>query len=515
LEGFSRWRMSDTTRSSQTGSPWEKTALLTKREPLGRSTEADVCVVGAGIAGLTTAYLLSQAGRSVVVLDDGPAGGGMTRATTAHLTHALDDRYVHLESVRGEDVSRLAAESHTAAIDRIESIVLKESIECEFTRLDGYLFLSPNDRESLLDRELEAAHKAGLKLVEKLPSGGLPFDAAPSLRFPQQGQFHPLKYLNGLIAGLERGGGRLYTGTHVDRVEGGHPARVVAGSQHVTSNSVVVATLTPFIDRVKLHTKQFPYMTYVIAAPVPKGSVPKGLFWDTEDPYHYVRLTPLSDDADLLIVGGEDHKSGQAEDHDARFARLETWSRDRFPQMKERMFNWAGEVMETLDGLALIGPNPMDEDNVFVVTGDSGMGMTHGTIAGMLLTDQIEGRVNPWAHVYDPSRKPVRAAGRFIKEAANMAAQYADWIKRGDVSSEDDIALGHGAILRDGLKKLAVYRDSSGTVHRFSAVCTHLGCIVAWNAAAATWDCPCHGSRFDALGKVVNGPANQDLPRVD
>ena len=504
----------DTVTSPQAGSPWEETAPLTRRSPLDGPVEADVCVVGAGIAGLTTAYLLAQTGRSVVVLDDGPAGSGMTRATTAHLTHALDDRYFELERIRGQDVSRLAAQSHTTAIDRIESIVRNESIECEFTRLDGYLFLAPNDSESLLDRELEAARNAGLLQVEKRPGGAVSFDPGPSLRFPGQGQFHPLKYLNGLIEGMERPGGRLYTGTHVDRIESGHPARVIAGTQYVIATQVVIATQTPFIDRVTLHTKQFPYMTYVIAAPVPKESVAKGLFWDTGDPYHYVRTTPFSGGFDLLLVGGEDHKTGQAEDGEARFASLESWARARFPMMGDRRFNWAGEVMETLDGLAMIGPNP-GEDNVFVVTGDSGMGMTHGTIAGMLLTDLIEGRPTPWTEAYDPSRKPVRALGRFLKETVNMAGQYADWVEGGDVSTVEEIAAGEGAILRDGLKKLAVYRDSSGTVHSFSAVCPHLGCIVAWNAAMSTWDCPCHGSRFDALGKVVNGPANRDLSRID
>ena len=171
--------------------------------------------------------------------------------------------------------------------------------------------------------------------------------------------------------------------------------------------------------------------------------------------------------------------------------------------------------MEPVDGLAFIGRNPLDDDNVYIATGDSGQGMTHGTIAGMLLTDLICDRPNPWAPASDPSRKPVRAVGTFLKETANMAAQYADWIEPGDVPSEDEIASGQGAIIRDGLKKLAVYRDASGAVHRFSAVCTHLGCIVGWNAAASTWDCPCHGSRFDAMGKVVNGPANRDLTSED
>ncbi|HET9234941.1 MAG TPA: FAD-dependent oxidoreductase, partial [Candidatus Eisenbacteria bacterium] len=292
-------------------------------------------------------------------------------------------------------------------------------------------------------------------------------------------------------------------------------ARIKAGPHEVTAQAVIVATNTPINDRVKLHTKQAPYMTYALGAAVPKGSVPSGLYWDTADPYHYIRLQSLDRDSDLLIVGGEDHKTGQADDVTERHRRLEAWARERFPMMHEVAFTWSGQVMETLDGLAMIGRNPMDADNVYVVTGDSGMGMTHGTIAGLLISDLILDRPNAWVDLYDPSRKPIRAAGAFLKETGNMAAQYTDWVKGGDVKSEDEIAPGEGAVLRHGLGKVAVYREPSGAVHRFSAVCPHLGCIVTWNASADTWDCPCHGSRFDKLGKVVNGPANRDLPAVE
>jgi Rieske Fe-S protein len=252
-------------------------------------------------------------------------------------------------------------------------------------------------------------------------------------------------------------------------------------------------------------------MTYVIGARVPRGAVMKALYWDTEDPYHYVRLQTLDDENDLLIVGGEDHKTGQADDTRERHVRLEAWARARFPRMGPVDFTWAGQVMETIDGLAFIGRNSLDKDNVFVVTGDSGMGMTHGTIAGMLLTDLILGRENPWATLYDPSRKTLRAAGEYAKEALNMAAQYRDWVTGGDVGSVDEIARDSGAVLRRGLKKVAVYRDEDGTLHERSAVCPHLGCIVQWNPSEKTWDCPCHGSRFDKLGTVLNGPANRDL----
>jgi len=471
-----------------------------------------VCIIGAGIAGLTTAYLLTKIGRSVVVIDDGPVGGGETRRTTAHLANALDDRYFQLEKVRGKSIAKLAAESHTAAISRIESIVEAEGIDCDFQRLDGFLFVPPNRSTRPLQRELEAAHRAGLtgvELLDKAPLEG--FDTGPCLRFPNQGQFHPLKYLSGLVEFLRENGARLYTGAHVMRVDGGTPARVETQTgQVVSADAVVVATNSPITDVVSIHTKQFPYRTYAIGVPVPPGSVHPGLYWDTLDPYHYVRLQ--SDD--MLIVGGEDHKTGQEEDPTSRFRKLERWARKRFP-IEDVKFRWSGQVIETMDGLAFIGKDPSGLENVYVVTGDSGMGMTHGTIAGILLSDLIMGRENPWTEAYDPSRKPVRGLAEFIKENVNVAAQYSDWVKGGDVASAGEIPAGEGAILRDGASKQAVYRADDGQLHAMSAVCTHLGCIVKWNNAEKSWDCPCHGSRFDAFGKVINGPATKDLAPVE
>jgi glycine/D-amino acid oxidase-like deaminating enzyme/nitrite reductase/ring-hydroxylating ferredoxin subunit len=511
--------MAHTTRPSaaQYGSLWSATADLPPYPPLDENTRADVAIVGAGIAGLTTAYLLARTGRSVVVLDDGPVGNGVTRFTTAHLTWAIDDRYFEIERIHGADGARLAANSHRAAVDQIEAIVREERIDCDFERVDGFLFLAQGDDPNLLDRELTAARRAGVT-VERLNRAPIDaYDTGPCLLFPEQGQFHPLRYLASLARAIEREGGRIYTGTHVDTVVGGSSARVIAGRLRVRANAVVVATNTPVNDRVAIHTKQAPYMSYVIAAAIPRGSVAKALYWDTQDPYHYVRVhrDDADDERDLLIVGGEDHKTGQAEDTDRRHVRLETWARRRFPTMGDIEYRWAGQVMETIDGLAFIGRNPLDEGNVFIATGDSGQGMTHGTIAGMLLTDLINRKDNAWAALYEPSRKRFGAVAEFAKEAVNVMAQYTDWVTPGDEVDIASLPRDHGAVLRRGLKKYAVYRDESGTLHELSAVCPHLGCIVRWNGTEKTWDCPCHGSRFDKLGTVINGPANTDMRRLD
>jgi glycine/D-amino acid oxidase-like deaminating enzyme/nitrite reductase/ring-hydroxylating ferredoxin subunit len=493
---------------------WAASAALPQFPPLEENAHVDVCVVGAGISGLTTAYMLARAGKRVTVIDDKPVAGGMTQMTTAHLTNQLDDRYFELEKLHGREAARLAADSHTSAIDRIETIVRQERIECDFARLDGYLFLAEGDTRDTLEQELVAAHRAGLRAVELLERAPFTsFDTGPCLRFPNQGQFHPLKYLAKLAEAIQHEGGRIFTGSHADAIEGGVPALVHAGKHVVTADAVVVATNVPVNDRVAIHTKQAPYMTYVIAARVEPGTVPKGLYWDTLDPYHYARLHSLRG-REYLIVGGEDHKSGQADDTAERHGRLEAWARKRFPTMGPVEYAWAGQVMNSVDGLGFIGRNPLDADNVYVVTGDSGTGMTHGTIAGILLTDLILGRRNPWQKIYDPSRKPVGAAATFIKETTNMAAQFGDWLKPGEVSSPDEIPNGGGALLRDGRRMIAAYRDPDGELHEMSAVCNHLGCIVHWNAAESTWDCPCHGSRFDKFGKVFNGPANHDLTRI-
>ncbi|HYO23730.1 MAG TPA: FAD-dependent oxidoreductase [Lacipirellulaceae bacterium] len=507
-------------------SVWAATAKLPACRPLAADVACDVCIVGAGIAGLTTGYLLAKSGKRVVILDDGPLAGGMTQVTTAHLSNAIDDRFTIIERWHGQEGARLAAQSHAAAIDRIEQTAVELGVDCDFKRLDGYLFRQPDDGESedFLEQELAAAQRAGVAGVELVPS---PIDS-PSLgrclRFPHQARFHPLKYLDAVSRAIQTLGGQIYANSHADKIEGGDQAKVTVGEHTVTAGSVVVATNSPVNDIVAIHTKQAPYMTYVVGCKVPRGSVPDALYWDTIEYYHYVRLQPYEGESeagedqqqyDVLIVGGEDHKTGQAEDTKERHARLLEWTREHFPLAEELAVTWAGQVMETIDGLAFIGRNPLDKDNVYIATGDSGMGMTHGTIAGMLLTDMILGRENPWEKLYDPSRKTVRAARVFLEENLNVAKQYADWVTPGEVSSVDEVPRGSGAVLRRGMTKVAVSRDEQGNVTEISAVCPHMHCIVHWNAEETTWDCPCHGSRFRADGEVVNGPANRNLAPVE
>jgi glycine/D-amino acid oxidase-like deaminating enzyme/nitrite reductase/ring-hydroxylating ferredoxin subunit len=495
---------------------WAESEAPPSQPPLTADTTVDVCVIGGGIAGLSVAYQLSLEGKSVVLLEAGRIANRMTRRTTAHLSSAIDDQFENLESVRGTEMAQLAYASHQAAVQRIGEIVLHENIRCDFTRVSGYLFNPPNgDRKSLED-EFAAAQRAEVAGVEMLDRSPLPrFDTGPCIHFPYQGQFDPLKYVTGLVRAIEKAGGRIHERTRVRTVESGESAKVVTESgSTVTAQSVVCASNAPVIDRVTLHTKQFPYVSYAVGLEVPRGAVPTALYWDTADPYHYMRLRAAEGDGpDELIVGGEDHKSGQDTPGD-RFERLAIWARQRVPQCDRILHSWSGMVFETLDGLAYIGHNPGDSPNVYVATGDSGMGMTHGTIAGMLISDLIMGRDNPWTELYEPSRKPLRGVKGFAAENLNVATRYLEWVTTGDVSGPDQVPTGTGAVIRRGLHKVAIYRDDKGELHECSAACPHLGGVVHWNPAMRTWDCPLHGSRFDALGQVLDGPAIGGLAPV-
>lgn len=501
--------------SGRTTSLWHATVGELTREPLAADARADVCVVGAGIAGMMTAYLLARAGRRVIVLDDGPIGGGETGRTTAHLSDALDDRYTHLTRLHGADGAALAASSHRAAIERIADIVEAESIACDFAWIDGYLFPTEQTGRTGLEHELDAARQAGVavELVDDPPYA--PFGPQRALRFLRQARVHPLRLLEGLARAIERDGGRIHTGTHVKAVHGGAPVRIETDAgPTVLSSACVVATNSPITDYVVTHTKQAPYRTFAITARLPHGSVPDALYWNDADPYIYIRIQ-RDEEHDWLIVGGEDYKTGQRHDDAARLDRLAAWTRERFPMVESIGHQWSGQVLETSDGLAFIGPNPDGAENVYIVTGDSGHGMTHGTIGGMILSDLILGRDNAWARLYDPRRLRLGSVAELAKENVNVAVQYAAWILPGDAPSEDEVPRGSGRVVRHGTRMIAVYRDDDGELHQRSAVCTHLRCIVHWNDLEKSWDCPCHGSRFAPTGEVLNGPAMTGLEKPE
>lgn len=481
--------------------------------PLTENMHADVCIVGSGIAGLSCAYTLAKQGKSVIVIDQAHIASGQSARTTAHLTYVLDDRYFYIEDLFGEEKARQVAMSHAAAIDYMESIVLAENIVCDFERVDGYLFAAPEDSLATLDKEYTSVHKLGMP-IEKIEKGPFPsFDVGPCLKFPRQACIHILKYLHGLTKAITSNKGKIFAHTHVSHIEDGAPCVITTSlGLKVTATSVVMATCTPVNDRIVIHAKQCAYRSYVIATALPKGYIPQGLYWDTAEPYHYIRMQKHETNPELewVLIGGEDHKTGQDLDIQAKYDHLEKWAKVRFPLIDTIPYRWSGQIFAPYDSIALIGKNPGDK-NIYIATGDCGNGITYGTIAGMLLTALILGQEHPWQNLYDPTRKTFKAMPKLIKRTCNVAWQYADWLTPGEKETVEALPLGAGMIIREGLKKLAVYRDEENHVHFCSAFCPHLGGCVRWNSGEKSWDCPCHGSRFAGDGRVMNGPSIDPL----
>ncbi|ABQ05671.1 FAD-dependent oxidoreductase [Flavobacterium johnsoniae] len=512
-----------TITSGENVSYWIDTAPNTSFEKPIRNIETEVLIIGGGIAGLTTAYNLVKAGKKVVLVEDGFIGSGESGRTTAHLTSALDDRYYFLQDTFGKDGAKLAAESHTAAISQIEKNIKDLNIDCSFKRVNGYLFLHPSDDEKNLQKEFKATQNAGLNtgILNRTP-GIADGDTTPCLAFYNQAQFHILQYLDGLARAVQSLGGVIYTEARAEKIS---QEGALVNNYIFSAETVVVATNSPVNDLFTMHTKQAAYRTYVIAGKIPKGKLPYSLWWDTGDaaskwtaqPYHYVRVESFDDTHDLLISGGEDHKTGQSDEEgiseSERYEKLEQWTRSYFPVLDEITYKWSGQVMEPVDSLGFMGRNPGDE-NIYIITGDSGNGMTHATIGAAIISDAILGIKNKYEDLYSPSRITVKTAYDFTKEAANMASQYLDWISSSDLKSTADLKPGEGGIISSGLKKVAVYRDYDKTLKAFSAVCPHLGCIVQWNSDEKSFDCPCHGSRFATDGTVMNGPADKNLKPI-
>lgn len=507
----------DADRSGTLVPIWHTDTESLRRSAPSTDLTADVVIVGAGIAGLTAAYHLLRQGKSVIVVDEKPVGGGETGRTSAHLASALDDRFHELESMHGLDNVKLLYNSHAAAIDEIERIARTESIQCDFARVDAFLFAGDEVPRDKLEKEFDAARRALVRDVSFVEDPQLrSMSSRPCIRFPHQAVFHPLRYLRSLASAVEKLGGKIHTGVRVMDLSGDGPviAKLQSG-QFIRAQFGFAATNipTPINNWTGIYTKEMPYRTFILGFETAPGAFNDALYWDMVDPYHYVRLIH-EENRDILLVGGEDHKTGQPDEHSEipHFARLEAWARAWFPAIGNIVTRWSGQVSEPDDGVAFIGRVPTRGHSAcFVITGDSGMGLTHGTLGAMLITDLILGRSNPWAEIYSPDRRPWKAAGEFIKENVNTAAQFTDYFKPSQVRSVEEIERDSGAIVRDGLSLLAVYRDEQNQLHACSAICPHLKGVVRWNDAEKSWDCPCHGSRFTCKGKLIMGPSIDDL----
>lgn len=485
---------------------------------LERDLSIDVAVVGAGITGVTTAYLLARAGLKVALLERDRWGRGDTGHTTAHLTHVTDTRLDALVKRFGRDHAQAAWEAGAAAIDQIETIVREHAIDCEYCRVPGFLHAPWRDDKPSQEVADDFKREAGL-------AGEMGFDAAfedavplahrPGVRYANQAKFHPMKYLAALLDHAVEAGVEVFEDSNVDEVSD-KPLTVHANGHAVRCEWVVICTHVPLLGKTNmlsgtlLQAKLAPYSTYAVAAQIPAGAAPEASFWDTDDPYLYLRIDSHAGH-DVAILGGQDHKTGQVEETGPKYAGLEERLLAIFPQAK-LTHRWSGQVIESADGLPYIGEGSSRQ---FISTGFAGNGTTFGTLAAMMARDAIRGVGNPWADLFSVQRKPLRAAWNYLRKNLDYPYYMLKDRLAGGGSRADGPPTpspGTGEVLRIKGKPVAIYCDLQGRVTRLSAICTHMGCVVTWNQAESTWDCPCHGSRFTPTGDVHSGPAETPLP---
>jgi glycine/D-amino acid oxidase-like deaminating enzyme/nitrite reductase/ring-hydroxylating ferredoxin subunit len=493
---------------------WSASASFPRFARLDADTETDVLVVGAGITGLTAAYGVARAGRSVVVIDRGRCASVDTGHTSAHLTMVTDTRLSDLADQLGRSHAQAVWDAGLAAIARIDDIVRQHEIDCAFDWVEGYLHLPPGDTQSddveRLKRDAELAAELGFDatFVDQTPLVG-----TPGVRVDGQARVHPRRYLAGLAKAIVAAGGRIHEHTGAGEFSD-RPRSVAANGHRITCGDIVIGTHNPLVGvggtagAALFQTKLALYSSYVVAGRVAKGVVPDVLLWDTADPYRYFRVEPHRDH-DVVILGGEDHKTGQTSDTAERYARLEQALAALAPGV-ELTHRWSGQVIETPDGLPYIGATA---EHQYAGTGYAGNGLTFGTLAGMMIADRILGRANPWSDLFDPARKALRhGLWDYLKENASYPYYLIrDRFAGAEGRSLRSVKRGEGKVVERNGEKVAAYRDPAGALTVRSATCTHMGCLVRWNPSEKTWDCPCHGSRFAPDGEVISGPAESPL----
>jgi glycine/D-amino acid oxidase-like deaminating enzyme/nitrite reductase/ring-hydroxylating ferredoxin subunit len=496
---------------------WSDSAAFPPFPTLDRDIDVDVVVVGGGVTGLTTAYLLAASGRSVAVLERDRSAQVDTGHTTAHLTMVTDRRLTDLERAFGRTHAQAVWDAGLAAIAQIDDIVREHGIDCGFEWVDGYLHARDGEasREQVEDFQDEANLATALGFDAAFVED-VPFVGGPGIRFETQARFHPRKYLAGLAAAARAKGVRIFEHSDVEEFTE-KPLGVKANGHSVHAGDMVIATHNPLVgvsglvSATLFQTKLALYTSYVVAGRVPRDTIPDALYWDTADPYQYLRLDRHRDH-DLVVFGGEDHKTGQEPDSHSRYERLERAIAARIPAI-QFTHRWSGQVIETPDGLPYIGQMT---EHQYAATGFAGNGMTFGTLAAIVIADAIGGRRNPWAELFDPGRTAIRRGlWEYLKENADYPYyMIRDRFAGAEGRSLRSVKRGQGTVIEHGGAKVAAYRAPDGVLTLRSATCTHMACIVHWNDAERTWDCPCHGSRFTTDGDVISGPAEKPLAEM-
>jgi glycine/D-amino acid oxidase-like deaminating enzyme/nitrite reductase/ring-hydroxylating ferredoxin subunit len=501
-----------------TVSYWSATNTFPDFPAIDRDIEVDVVVVGAGLTGITTAYLLKREGARVALIERDRIAAGDTSRTTAHLTYVTDYRLHQLADTFGNDAAQSFWEAGAAAIDEIAAIARQTHADCGFRWTPAYLHASLREQNATerqdLEKDAELARAFGFDatFMEHVP-----FVNCPGVRFAHQAAFHPLQYLAPLVRAIPGHGSVVFAHTAMEAIDD-KPMVVHAGGHKIGYDYLVIATHNPLTGKKGVmaaslfQTKLSLLTSYVLGARVPKGAVPAALFWDTSEPYYYLRVDPYAEH-DYVIFGGEDVKTGQEDDANSVFQRLTARLHSLLP-MATIQHRWLGQVVETDDGLPFIGENAHRE---FIATGFCGNGFTLGTLSAMMARDRYFERKNPWFDLFRVDRRPFHGGlWRYVQE--NLDYPYymvRDRFARAETDTLDAVQKGEGKIVRLQGRKVAAYRDDEGQVTVCSPICTHLKCIVRWNAVDRTWDCPCHGSRFHATGAVLGGPAEAPLEPVD
>lgn len=499
--------------------PWGTQELKPQYSQLAGDATADVCVVGAGIVGLSIAYNLQKNGKNVVVIDSRTLGAGQTGRMSGQAHAWWPQTLRDAETRLGQDRARLLARSIREGIDWMEGVIKEENISCDWRRVSTFVFPeSPLDGFDSLEKELLAAHNLGWQDANWKDFGGK--DEAGKLggclEFPGGAQFHPLKYVRGLAEAFVRRGGRLYEQTQFVNQSLDGKTVSTGGGPKVKADKVVHATMMPLVANLAVVSRQVPERAYYLAIDCPKDSVLPAAFVDMAEPHHSARAATV-DDKTYLIVSGANHHQGEKYDQD-HWGGLETWARLRWPSLGSVTHRWSTTELQPAEKLHLIGIDPLDPNrNTYVATGDAGQNSTMSAIAASVITDELLGRGqdNPYAALYNPERIPgIRDVPGLAEYGKGLTKSYAQHILP-TFKSQDDVKPGEGAVVQKGPLKAAVYRDEQGQLHTHAAVCTHLGCVVAWNPNEKTFDCPCHGSCFSATGKVLQGPAATDLKKLD